>query len=74
MQNPFEQTQRSLLSRIISNVERLNQSVVTLNQELSILNSKNQQLCNIATICDHYQESLQFNISTNGQLKPPSEG
>ena len=74
MQNPFEQTQKSLLSRIIGNVERLNQGVITLNQELSIINSKNQQLCNIATICDHYQESLEFNISATGQLKPPSKG
>lgn len=74
MENPFEQTQRSILSRIINNVERLNQSVTTMNQELALINSKNEQLCTVATICDNYQESVQFNITTTGQLKPPAKG
>ncbi|CAL9730712.1 DASH complex subunit Dad4p [Monosporozyma unispora] len=70
MENPYESTQRNILSRIINNMTRLNQSVVTMNQELKIINAKNQQLCTVATICDNYQESVQFNLTTTDQLKP----
>lgn len=70
MENPYESTQRNILSRIINNMTRLNQSVVTMNQELKIINAKNQQLRTVATICDNYQESVQFNLTTTDQLKP----
>lgn len=70
MQNPYETTQRSLLARIVQNTARLNESVKTLNHELSEINAKNQQLCTVATLCDTYQESVQFNLATTGQLRP----
>ncbi|CAL9735924.1 DASH complex subunit Dad4p [Monosporozyma servazzii] len=73
MENPYESTQRNILSRIVNNMTRLNQSVMTMNQEMKLVNQKNQQLCTVATICDNYQESVQFNLSTTGQLKPAAK-
>ena len=50
-ENPQERVQKNILSRIIGNVERLNESVSTLNQELSIVNNKNKSIEIIGQIC-----------------------
>lgn len=44
MENPHEQVQANILSRIIGNVKRLNESVAILNQELVTINNRNKNL------------------------------
>ncbi|CCK69646.1 Dad4p KNAG_0C05480 [Huiozyma naganishii CBS 8797] len=72
MENPYDKVQSNILSRIIANVERLNQSVVTLNQELATVTQKNKQLETIGTICENYSSSMQFNLETTGHMRPPN--
>ena len=71
MENPYERQQKNILSRIIVNVERLNQSVITLNQELSNVNKKNKNIEIIGQICENYHNSTQFNLDATGNRKPP---
>ena len=71
MENPYERVQKNILSRIIGNVERLNESVSTLNQELSIVNNKNKSIEIIGQICENYHNSIQFNLEATGNKKPP---
>lgn len=71
MENPYERQQKNILSRIIVNVERLNQSVVTLNQELANVNKKNKNIEVLGQICENYHNSTQFNLEATGNRKPP---
>ncbi|CCD24093.1 Dad4p NDAI_0C04330 [Naumovozyma dairenensis CBS 421] len=71
MENPYEQVQSNILSRIIRNVERLNQSVNTLNQELEIINKKHKNLEIMGQISENYHNGMQFNLEATGNKKPP---
>ncbi|CCF57176.1 hypothetical protein KAFR_0C01830 [Kazachstania africana CBS 2517] len=71
MENPYEKVQTNILSRIIANVERLNQSVTTMNQELSGINGKNKNIEIIGQICENYNNSIQFNLEATGNKRPP---
>lgn len=71
MENPYEQVQVNILSRIVGNIERLNQSVVTLNQELDNINRKNRNLEIMGQICENYHNSIQFNLEATGSKQPP---
>ncbi|QLG71980.1 hypothetical protein HG535_0C03330 [Zygotorulaspora mrakii] len=71
MENPYEQVQVNILSRIVGNIEKLNQSVTTLNQELDSINTKNRNLEIMGQICENYHNSIQFNLNATGNRKPP---
>ncbi|CCE92516.1 Dad4p TDEL_0E02730 [Torulaspora delbrueckii] len=71
MENPYEQVQLNILSRIIGNIDRLNQSVATLNQELENVNRRNRNLEIMGQICENYHNSTQFNLKATGSQKPP---
>ncbi|EGA87452.1 Dad4p [Saccharomyces cerevisiae VL3] len=71
MENPHEQVQANILSRIIGNVKRLNESVAILNQELVTINNRNKNLEIMGAICDNYHSSVQFNLEATNNKKPP---
>ncbi|SCV99472.1 LAFE_0A03906g1_1 [Lachancea fermentati] len=71
MENPYEQVHQSILSRIINNVERLNESVSTLNQELQHINARNVNLELMGQMCENYHKSAQFNMKTTGHQREP---
>lgn len=71
MENPYEQVHQSILSRIINNVERLNESVVTLNQELQHINARNGNLEIMGQMCENYHKSAQFNLSATKHKRAP---
>ncbi|CAR30641.1 Dad4p [Lachancea thermotolerans CBS 6340] len=71
MENPYEQVHQNILSRIINNVERLNESVVTLNQELQHINARNSNLEIMGQMCENYHKSVQFNMSATGHKQSP---
>ncbi|AMD19742.1 HCL409Cp [Eremothecium sinecaudum] len=71
MENPHEKVQINILARIISNVERLNQSVATLNQELQRINSRNKNIEIMGQMCENYGNAIEFNLDTTGNKKPP---
>lgn len=71
MENPHEKVQTNILSRIIGNVERLNQSVLILNQELRKVNNRNKNLEMMSQMCENYQESVDFQLKATSQKQGP---
>lgn len=71
MENPYEKVQSNILSRIIGNVERLNESVVILNQELRRVNSKNKNLELMSQMCENYRESVDFQLQATSKKQEP---
>lgn len=69
MENPYEKVQTSILARITNNVERLNQSVSILNNELQTINARNANLELMGTMCENYHKSVQFNLQATGSKK-----
>ncbi|CEP62285.1 Dad4p LALA0_S05e02102g [Lachancea lanzarotensis] len=71
MENPYEQVHQSILARIVNNVERLNESVVTLNQELQNINARNKNLQIMGQMSENYHKSVQFNMTATNQKREP---
>ncbi|CAH01801.1 Dad4 [Kluyveromyces lactis] len=71
MENPYEKVQSNILARIIGNVERLNQSVVILNQELRRVNTKNKNLELMSQMCENYRESVDFQLQATSKKQDP---
>nr|Q74Z51.2 RecName: Full=DASH complex subunit DAD4; AltName: Full=Outer kinetochore protein DAD4 [Eremothecium gossypii ATCC 10895] len=71
MENPHEKVQVGILARIVGNVERLNQSVATLNQELERINTRNRNLELMGQMCEHYGRATAFNLKTTGNRQGP---
>ncbi|CDO93284.1 unnamed protein product [Kluyveromyces dobzhanskii CBS 2104] len=71
MENPYEKVQSNILARIIGNVERLNQSVVILNQELRRVNAKNKNLELMSQMCENYRESVDFQLQATSKKQEP---
>ncbi|AET41464.1 Dad4p Ecym_8178 [Eremothecium cymbalariae DBVPG len=72
MENPHEKVQVNILARIIGNVERLNQSVSTLNQEMQRINNRNKNLEMMGTMCENYGKAIEFNLKTTGNKRHPA--
>lgn len=71
MQNPYESLQSNILSRIINNTERLNQSIATLNNELMQINLQNQQISTTSQILNNYSNNIKFNLQNTQNLQKP---
>ncbi|KAL7662525.1 DASH complex subunit DAD4 [[Candida] zeylanoides] len=71
MENPHEQVQNALLSRIINNMEDLNESIVTMNKSLQELNRENMNSELLSQMWENYSKNSQFNLETTGQVQPP---
>ncbi|CCE83861.1 Piso0_004452 [Millerozyma farinosa CBS 7064] len=71
MENPHEQVQNALLSRIINNMENLNESIVAMNKSLQDINRSNMDTEMVAQMWDNYSKNSQFNLEATGQKKDP---
>ncbi|SCU84857.1 LAMI_0C09164g1_1 [Lachancea mirantina] len=71
MENPYEQVHQNILGRIVNNVERLNESIVTLNQELQYINARNTNLQLMGQMCENYHKSVQFNLDATNHKREP---
>lgn len=72
MESPHEHQQNLLLSRIISNVERLNESIMLLNQTLKEINIQNMNVELVAQMFKNYQSNVRFHLEATDSLKEPS--
>ncbi|KAH6688006.1 DASH complex subunit Dad4 [Plectosphaerella plurivora] len=61
-----------LLSRIITNVEKLNESIVVMNQSLQEINIQNMNVELVAQMFKNYQSNVLFHLEATDNLKPPS--
>ncbi|KAK2737828.1 DASH complex subunit dad4 [Myotisia sp. PD_48] len=72
MESPHEHQQSQLLSRIISNVEKLNEAVLALNTGLQEVNVQNMNIELVAQMFKNYQSNVLFHLEVTENLKEPS--
>ncbi|KAK3687642.1 DASH complex subunit Dad4-domain-containing protein [Podospora appendiculata] len=70
-ESPHEHQQNLLLSRIITNVEKLNESVVVMNKALQDINIQNMNVELVAQMFKNYQSNVLFHLEATDNLKEP---
>ncbi|KAJ9602831.1 DASH complex subunit dad4 [Cladophialophora chaetospira] len=71
MESPHEQQQTLLLSRIITNIEKLNEAVMMMNRNLQEVNIQNMNVELVAQMFKNYQSNVLFHLEATGNLKDP---
>ncbi|KAG5295918.1 DASH complex subunit DAD4 [Histoplasma ohiense] len=71
MESPHEHQQSLLLSRIISNVEKLNEAIMVLNKNLQEVNVQNMNVELVAQMFKNYQSNVLFHLEATEELKDP---
>ncbi|KAI0972755.1 DASH complex subunit Dad4-domain-containing protein [Xylaria arbuscula] len=72
MESPHEHQQNLLLSRIITNVEKLNEAIVVMNKSLQDINVQNMNIELVAQMFKNYQSNVLFHLEATDNLKEPS--
>ncbi|RYP72702.1 hypothetical protein DL771_004038 [Monosporascus sp. 5C6A] len=72
MESPHEHQQNLLLSRIITNVEKLNEAIMVLNKNLQEINVQNMNIELVAQMFKNYQSNVLFHLEATDNLKEPS--
>ncbi|KAJ5771091.1 DASH complex subunit Dad4 [Penicillium nucicola] len=62
MESPHEHQQTVLLSRIITNVEKLNEAVMVMNKGLQEVNIQNMNVELVAQMFKNYQSNVLFHL------------
>ncbi|TGO63162.1 hypothetical protein BOTNAR_0104g00100 [Botryotinia narcissicola] len=65
MENPHEHQQNLLLSRIITNVEKLNEAFMLLYKNLQEINNANTNVVLVADMFKNYQSNVLFHLEDN---------
>ncbi|VTT66223.1 unnamed protein product [Fusarium fujikuroi] len=71
-ESPHEHQQNLLLSRIITNVEKLNEAIVVMNKSLQDINIQNMNVELVAQMFKNYQSNVLFHLEATDNLKPPN--
>ncbi|KAK4043390.1 DASH complex, subunit Dad4, partial [Parachaetomium inaequale] len=71
-ESPHEHQQNLLLSRIITNVEKLNESIVVMNKTLQEINIQNMNIELVAQMFKNYQSNVLFHLEATDNLKDPA--
>ncbi|KAL0632601.1 DASH complex subunit dad4 [Maublancomyces gigas] len=71
MESPHEHQQSQLLTRIITNVEKLNEAVMILNKTLHEINTQNMNTELVAQMFKNYQSNVLFHLEATDSLKEP---
>ncbi|EXJ55808.1 hypothetical protein A1O7_08738, partial [Cladophialophora yegresii CBS 114405] len=61
-ESPHEQQQTLLLSRIITNIEKLNEAVMMMNRNLQEVNIQNMNVELVAQMFKNYQSNVLFHL------------
>ncbi|KAA8650274.1 DASH complex subunit DAD4 [Aspergillus tanneri] len=72
MESPHEHQQALLLSRIIGNIEKLNESVMLMNKNLQEVNIQNMNVELVAQMFKNYQSNVLFHLEATENFKEPS--
>ncbi|KAB5540513.1 DASH complex subunit Dad4 [Coniochaeta sp. 2T2.1] len=72
MESPHEHQQNLLLSRIITNVEKLNEAVFLMNKALQDINVQNMDIELVAQMFKNYQSNVLFHLEATDNLKDPA--
>ncbi|KAI4831209.1 hypothetical protein E4T44_09638 [Aureobasidium sp. EXF-8845] len=68
MESPHEHQQNVLLSRIITNVEKLNEAVMMLNKSLQEININNMDVELVAQMFKNYQSNVLFHLEGKSRM------
>jgi len=71
MESPHEQQQSLLLSRIITNIEKLNEAVAMMNKNLQEVNIQNMNVELAAQMFKNYQSNVLFHLEATENLRDP---
>lgn len=71
MENPHESIQNNIISRIITNMDRLNNNVLSMNQELIKTNKNLNSLKNLGELLENYHNTVQYNLEVSGNKEKP---
>ncbi|KAH7401128.1 DASH complex subunit Dad4-domain-containing protein [Phaeosphaeria sp. MPI-PUGE-AT-0046c] len=71
-ESPHEHQQSLLLSRIIVNVEKLNEAVMMLNKNLQEINIQNMDTELVSQMFKNYQSNVLFHLEATNGLKDPA--
>ncbi|CAD0013367.1 hypothetical protein D6D18_04484 [Aureobasidium pullulans] len=71
-ESPHEHQQNVLLSRIITNVEKLNEAVMMLNKSLQEININNMDVELVAQMFKNYQSNVLFHLEATDNLRAAS--
>ncbi|KAL1838723.1 hypothetical protein VTJ49DRAFT_2260 [Mycothermus thermophilus] len=71
-ESPHEHQQNLLLSRIITNVEKLNEAIVVMNKTLQTINIQNMNIELVAQMFKNYQSNVLFHLEATDNLKDPA--
>ncbi|KAJ5845946.1 hypothetical protein N7534_009615 [Penicillium rubens] len=72
MESPHEHQQTVLLSRIITNVEKLNEAIMVMNKGLQEVNIQNMNVELVAQMFKNYQSNVLFHLEATENLQDPS--
>ncbi|EEA19847.1 DASH complex subunit dad4 [Talaromyces marneffei ATCC 18224] len=72
MESPHEHQQSLLLSRIITNIEKLNEAVMVLNKSLQEVNVQNMNVELVAQMFKNYQSNVLFHLEATDNIKDPA--
>ncbi|KAL2046672.1 hypothetical protein ABVK25_011644 [Lepraria finkii] len=72
MESPHEYQQSLLLTRIITNVEKLNEAVMVLNKNLQEINIQNMNVELVAQMFKNYKSNVLFHLEATDSLQDPS--
>ncbi|KAF7713961.1 DASH complex subunit Dad4 family protein [Penicillium ucsense] len=72
MESPHEHQQAVLLSRIITNVEKLNEAIMVMNKSLQEVNIQNMNVELVAQMFKNYQSNVLFHLEATENLTEPS--
>ncbi|CAG8544270.1 13555_t:CDS:2 [Funneliformis caledonium] len=68
MENPHEEQQRMLLSRIVKNVEKLNDVLEDMNNRIQEINEYNRDIVILSQFWSNYNRSVTFNLESMQKL------
>ncbi|KAK9467271.1 DASH complex subunit Dad4 [Lipomyces arxii] len=71
MENPHEQVHNALLTRIIANVEKLNEAIIVLNKSLQDVNRENMNVELLSQMWENYQRNVLFSLESTSLLEKP---
>ncbi|KAM0805538.1 DASH complex subunit Dad4 [Usnea florida] len=72
MESPHEHQQSLLLTRIITNVEKLNEAVMVLNKNLQEINIRNMNVELVAQMFKNYRSNVLFHLEATDTFQDPS--
>ncbi|KAM0753111.1 hypothetical protein T439DRAFT_323739 [Meredithblackwellia eburnea MCA 4105] len=70
MDNPHHTQQTAILTRIIGNIEKVNESMLALNNSVSETNVYNAKTAEVVELWTQYMENIKFNTANSAVYRP----